>query len=734
MSESGPPEPSVLAVGERAAVARTLRRENGDEHVIAEPSAEAGLRRLAGDEVDAVVSEYRLPGIDGVGFLRAVRAEFPRLPFVLSVADGSEELAAEAIEAGVSEYVPRGENRDALTRRLDAALDATDTGEASATTGTGADGDDVESPEAHATNEPIAAALRLKERAMDEAPVGITIADASEPDTPLVYVNDAFERITGYTREEALGRNCRFLQGERSDRESIAEMRAAIDEQRPTSVEILNYRKDGAPFWNEVDIAPISNDEGTVTHYVGFQTDVTDRKRAERDVERHADALDAERANLGRLLDRIEGLVRETMEALVAADTRETAEQAVVEEIVAAAPYSLAWIGDPDPTGETVVSRAWAGERGDELADGRFEPGAEIDLGADVPESSALARALAEGRRQIDTDPALPAIARTRSAAGSRRETTADRGGSIPLGDDDDHGGGNNGDGGRSHDPLDGIGTSAAIPISYRESLYGVLCVYTELETDIDERELAVLDALCNATATAINALESKRVLTAENVVKLDFEIADEAMFFAAISSRGACSLEHAGSIHAPDGSLCAFVTVTGAEPDRVREIARTCPEIDGSSLITEREDACLFEFTLADPTLPSVLADHGARIREITAEEGVCRLCIELPPDRDARSVAAVLEDRYGVAELVAYHERERPVRTESDFLAAVEDRLTDRQLTALRTAHMSGFFEWPRPVAGEELAASMDISRSTFHQHLRAAERKLAEVFFER
>ncbi len=123
--------------------------------------------------------------------------------------------------------------------------------------------------------------LRIKTRAMDEARIGISIADARQPDEPIVYVNEGFERVTGYDTADALGRNCRFLQGEATDPEAVATLRERIDATEPASVEILNYRADGTPFWNQVRVSPVENDDGDVTHYLGFQTDITERKRTE---------------------------------------------------------------------------------------------------------------------------------------------------------------------------------------------------------------------------------------------------------------------------------------------------------------------------------------------------------------------------------------------------------------------------------------------------------------------
>jgi PAS domain S-box-containing protein len=127
--------------------------------------------------------------------------------------------------------------------------------------------------------------LRLKNQAIDDATVGVTIADATRPDNPLVYVNEAFERLTGYSAEEMLGENCRVLQGPATDESAVAALREAIDDTEPVSVDIVNYRKNGAPFWNEVRVVPVSDDRGTVTHFVGFQEDATDRIRTEQLIE-----------------------------------------------------------------------------------------------------------------------------------------------------------------------------------------------------------------------------------------------------------------------------------------------------------------------------------------------------------------------------------------------------------------------------------------------------------------
>ena len=123
--------------------------------------------------------------------------------------------------------------------------------------------------------------LRLLERAVTASTNSIVISDPNQPDDPIVYVNPAFERTTGYAAEEVLGRNCRFLQGEDRNQSALEELRAAVYEGRHCTVVLRNYRKDGTLFWNELSIYPVRDEEGRMTNFVGVQNDVTERIRAE---------------------------------------------------------------------------------------------------------------------------------------------------------------------------------------------------------------------------------------------------------------------------------------------------------------------------------------------------------------------------------------------------------------------------------------------------------------------
>lgn len=124
-------------------------------------------------------------------------------------------------------------------------------------------------------------ALRMRDRAISAATQGIVITNPRRPDNPIVFASPGFERMTGYRAEEVLGRNCRFLQGSQTNPLTLGQLREAIKAGRPFTAELLNYRKDGAPFWNELSISPVLDSAGKLANFVGVQTDITLRRRLE---------------------------------------------------------------------------------------------------------------------------------------------------------------------------------------------------------------------------------------------------------------------------------------------------------------------------------------------------------------------------------------------------------------------------------------------------------------------
>jgi hypothetical protein len=121
--------------------------------------------------------------------------------------------------------------------------------------------------------------ISLAQKALDNSDDGITIAIVSEPDMPLVYVNNGFERMTGYSKEEVVGKNCRFLQGVSKEDNQIElnKLRYAMKTGEASVLLLKNYKKNGELFYNELSISPLRNENNEITHYLGIQKDVTKR-------------------------------------------------------------------------------------------------------------------------------------------------------------------------------------------------------------------------------------------------------------------------------------------------------------------------------------------------------------------------------------------------------------------------------------------------------------------------
>ena len=379
-------DPSVLDLTEAF-----LERELGAVAVTSVTEPSTALDRLDDERFDCVVSDYDMPGMDGLAFFEALREDHPKVPFVLYTGKGSEEIASQALNAGVIGYFQKGgpDQLRRLANRVEQAVDEHRTREIADRystvidalgypvyvvdeTGTfefvneplaeltGYDREEIigskpgliKNDEAvHEAEERLGAILsstgpdvqqfpvdivpkegdpipcrdhmaalpyegecfdgsvgilrdvtrererreelETKTRALDEAPVGITITDPNRPDNPMVYVNDRFVEMTGYDREESIGVNCRFLQGPDTDEESVDELREAIEAEEPTTVELLNYRKDGTEFWNRVSVAPIRDEDGRVTEWVGFQEDITEFREREAALQRQNERLDS---------------------------------------------------------------------------------------------------------------------------------------------------------------------------------------------------------------------------------------------------------------------------------------------------------------------------------------------------------------------------------------------------------------------------------------------------------
>ena len=155
----------------------------------------------------------------------------------------------------------------------------------------------------HGKGDPFAAAMRATRMAM-------LITDPRKNDNPIVYCNNAFLKLTGYERSEVVGRNCRFLQGPKTDPAAVDEIRQAVEDRVDISVDLLNYRKDGTSFWNALYISPVIDEDGELQFFFASQLDVTDRKDSEERIKADKDRF--ERAVKERTAELEEALATQT--------------------------------------------------------------------------------------------------------------------------------------------------------------------------------------------------------------------------------------------------------------------------------------------------------------------------------------------------------------------------------------------------------------------------------------
>ena len=393
------------------------------------------------------------------------------------------------------------------------------------------------------------------------------------------------------------------------------------------------------------------------------------------------------REHTERVLDRVNGLLQNTVEELVQATTREELEAGVVGELAAADPYAFAWIGQPDLASETLSPTAWAGDAALPIEERSFSLAGEGEPVSDAYRKEA------------------PQIV---EELGNGDGPWADIAGEAD------------------------VESLLAVPLVYKDASYGVLAVFAESATAFDERERVVVEAIGRAVANAMNAIERGRILDATEIIELEFSVRDSDLLFNRLSTGAGCRIESAGVDYRSDGNVRLYLTATGVDAADLLDVAATDADVRDATLITEHEGECLLEVIVAE-SLFAMLTEYGAAPRGATAENGTTEFTVELPYEAEARELFELVEDRYPGTELLGYHERERAVETRQDFRAALSDRLTDRQETALRTAFLGGFFDWPRDIDGNELAEAMDISRPTYHQHLRVAQAKVFEELFE-
>jgi predicted DNA binding protein/DNA-binding response OmpR family regulator len=415
--------------------------------------------------------------------------------------------------------------------------------------------------------------------------------------------------------------------------------------------------------------------------------ELTDRVRELR-AERESEIRERER-QLERTR-RINGLLREVDRGLVDANTRADIVETVCDSFVAS-PYDGAWVARYDgavgsveceAAGESVASPF--GRADDPDGDGRA-----VD-----PETVVL--------RAIDTRaPSTAAVGPSAAAA-----VLADP------------------------DPADADRTLVAVPIDYRETVYGALAVY--VRGDVTDEEVSMLEEVGETVGNGINGAESKRLLYGDNAVELEFEHTDTGDVLVDLSREFGSTVRLEGITPADGGVVTCFLVVEDADPEAVLGSVAALDAVASARLVSEEADGTLFELGLTDAAAVVTLVELGAKVESFVATGGEGRLVIRAPAGSDLRTFTLGVQSPFPDVSVVAKREIDNEVQSTSSFRRQLEEKLTDRQRDVMETALASGYFEWPRGSTAEEVASSLGIAAPTFHEHLRAGERKLIESFF--
>ncbi|PSP75152.1 hypothetical protein BRC86_03820 [Halobacteriales archaeon QS_3_64_16] len=514
--------------------------------------------------------------------------------------------------------------------------------------------------------------------------------------------NDRLNEATGYTDAELAGMDPLSLVAS-EDRESVAEAMTTVFAGGEAQTRNSRLRrKDDEEIPYEFNGSTLTDADGEIVGLAGTARDVTERRHRERALRYQADRLER--------LDRINAVIRDVDRALVRASTREEVEREVCERLASATPYRFAWIGESE--GGAVTPRTWAG-----VEDGYLDAQEAGGGDAESPEKgTAIDRSEASDVRTARTairtgDIQVVQQIAEESGCEPWREAALDR----------------------------GYRSVAAVPLIYRGTTYGVLCIYASDPNAFEDTERTVIDELAGTIAYAISAAERRRALMTDTVIEVTLAICDPSRFLLGLSADLDCHLALEGLVPQPNGSLVEFVSIEGVPASAVLEraseagVEATVVSDAPSGNVNDTESVVRFLVPGHDSSISAALADHGGVLTEATAEGGEARIVAEFPTDTDVRAVLAALESNYPDTELLARQERERTDASGTRLRGALADALTDRQHEILETAYHAGYFEWPRERSGEELADSFDVAKPTLHEHLRAAERKLLGTFFD-
>ncbi|WP_418282596.1 PAS domain S-box protein [Halorubrum sp. DTA98] len=408
-----------------------------------------------------------------------------------------------------------------------------------------------------------------------------------------------------------------------------------------------------------------------------------DRVERERSLRRHEREL-RERNERLELLAQLNGEIRGLTGALITATTRTELERAVCEQLAENDRVEFVWIAERDPVDDRIVERQRAGDGQGYL--------------------DRLSKSIDDGH-----EPTFEAI---RTGELSIVENTAKDARRQPW---------------RGRALERGFKSVFAVPIRYEDSVYGVLTVYVNDVDPFRGPVRSVWTELGRITGYAINAVQRKNALVTNQATELEFRVTDLSCFVLRFAQRTDTHLRVEGMVPQESGTTHLFVTVVDGSADGLLEHAKEASEVDSTQFILDDESEPLVQLEVSGTFIGTRLADHGIKIKRITAAEKAATVVVGVSPTMNVHTAVETLTTLYPDSELTAQRSQEETPDTLTSLPGSILDRLTARQREAIELAYRSGYFTSPKQASGVELADMMDLSTSAFHRHLRAAERTI-------
>jgi predicted DNA binding protein len=270
-----------------------------------------------------------------------------------------------------------------------------------------------------------------------------------------------------------------------------------------------------------------------------------------------------------------------------------------------------------------------------------------------------------------------------------------------------------------------------SVPLTYEGVQYGVLSVYAQQSGAFDGRLPAVLDDLGDTIAYAINATQRKQALLTDAVTELEFEIRDRGCPILALARSAECPIELRDVLSRPSEGVLALVTVPASALDGLIAAVEDSAVVETARPVAETDGRWLVQLTASGSLIAEELADHGARLEALAADQESVRIRVDAPSSYP-QAVVEMIRNAYPSAELIARRHDREPGSGRDDAMRFWE-RLTDRQREVAQMAYYGGYFDRPRAHTGEELAERLDVSSQAFHKHLRHIQQTLFETTIE-